>query len=242
MFRGGGGASQIDAEFILLEAAVENGPYDFYHLITGVDFPLASQNEILAFYDKHPNTQFISCRSIEGEESNYLNRIRFFYPFQEVFSRQSFWGKVSRKVGVSLQEFLHINRLDSSITYGVGSAYFDITDDFARYVLSRRQWASEHFKKTLCADEIFLQTIYLNSPFYQEDIHRYKSNLADNKYIKRTYLDVNRAIDWTRGNPYTFGISDKEMLLSSHCFFARKFDERIDKEIINFLYQHLIND
>lgn len=241
MFRGGG-ASQIDAEFILLEAAAENGPYDFYHLITGVDFPLASQNEILAFYDKYPNTQFISCRPIKDEETNYLDRIKFFYPFQEFFLRQSFWGKFLRKVGVRFQRLLHINRLNSSITYGVGSAYFDITDDFARYVLSRRQWTTECFKKTLCADEIFLQTIYLNSPFYQEDTHRYKSDSADNECIERTYLDVNRAIDWHRGNPYTFRIGDKEMLLSSHCFFARKFDERTDKEIIDFLYHRLIND
>ena len=45
-----------------------------------------------------------------------------------------------------------------------------------------------------------------------------------------------RYIDWDRGNPYVFRIDDYDALMKSDCMFARKFDEKIDKEIIEKIY------
>ena len=41
-----------------------------------------------------------------------------------------------------------------------------------------------------------------------------------------------RKIDWIRGKPYIWRISDLDYLKSSSMLFARKFDYNIDKEII----------
>ena len=49
-----------------------------------------------------------------------------------------------------------------------------------------------------------------------------------------------RLIDWTRGNPYIFRMSDKEDLVASDMLFCRKFDANVDAKIIhttkNFLH------
>lgn len=44
-----------------------------------------------------------------------------------------------------------------------------------------------------------------------------------------------RFIDWERGkngNPYTFRNEDLEVIMKSKAFFARKFSETVDRDII----------
>ena len=47
-----GGYSQIEAEMLLLETAVRKQHYQYYHLLSGSDLPLASQNNIHSFLTK----------------------------------------------------------------------------------------------------------------------------------------------------------------------------------------------
>ena len=44
-----GDVSVIEAEFRLFEEAANKDKYAYYHLLSGVDMPLKSQNEIHAF-------------------------------------------------------------------------------------------------------------------------------------------------------------------------------------------------
>ena len=85
------------------------------------------------------------------------------------------------------------------------------------------------FSYSLCADEVFLQTIIYNSDLYDKLIS-YKND--DNFAIKRY-------IDWKRGEPYTFKLEDFNELINSGCFFARKFSIKVDKEIIDKIYDYV---
>lgn len=125
--------------------------------------------------------------------------------------------------------------------WGIGSAYFDITDDVARYVISQKDYIKQHFKFTRCADEMFLQTIFLNSDFKKQK-QIYSNNLKNHEYIQQKYLDVVRAIDWVRGRPLVYKASDLEMLEASECCFARNFDYEAAPEIIEVLYKRILED
>ena len=105
-----------------------------------------------------------------------------------------------------------------------GAQWFSITHDFALYLLHERHLIDKYFSKGLCTDEIFLQSIAYSSP--------YKDSIVDNNM---------RLIDWHRGNPYTFTISDYEQLITSDCLFARKFDENIDMDIVVKLFDYIQN-
>lgn len=48
-----------------------------------------------------------------------------------------------------------------------------------------------------------------------------------------------RYIDWTKGNPYIFRSADFEQLMSSDRMFARKFDEGIDFDIVERIFEAL---
>lgn len=54
---------------------------------------------------------------------------------------------------------------NKSIKLQKGAQWFSISDELARYVVSLESWIQKTFKNTSCCDELFLQTIVVNSPF-----------------------------------------------------------------------------
>lgn len=227
-----GGASQIWAELLLLEKATNTEKYDYYHLITGVDFPIKAQDEILSFFDNQDKMEFISCTSCAVED---MDRVRYYYWFQDALG-ETIIGKIARKITLEIQKIFHVHRNNDIKEWGIGSAYFDITDDFARYVVQKKEYIKKHFNFTRCADELFIQTLFLNSEFRVKK-QLYSNNLKNHEYIQQKYLNVVRAIDWVRGRPYVYKASDLEMLEKSGCCFARKFNYESAPEIVDILYR-----
>lgn len=236
-----GGYSQIEAELVLLEKSVNTGHYDYYHLLTGVDLPLVDQNTILNFFDQFKNMEFISIDDCSKEEMDKLKeRIRYYHWHQELLGER-FIGKAVRKTILTVQRRLKTNRCKDNDVYGYGSAYFDITDEFARYVVEHKAGIRKKYRNTRCADEMFLQTLYLNSP--TAAVHtRYISPNHGHKYIGDMNQDVMRAIDWTRGIPYVYQDDDYDMLMESGCLFARKFDYEKYPGIVERIHQKVMEN
>ncbi len=226
-----GGYSQIAAELLLLEKAVSTGHYEFYHLITGVDFPLKNIKEIQSFFDNHCGYEFISNEECTEKE---LERIKYYYFFQDLFG-EKFIGKILRKTTLKIQKAFHIQRNIDIEVVKIGSAYFDIDDELARYIVAKKSEIKKRFKFTRCADELFLQILFFNSLLVKKGKKQVYKSETSHKYIQTLYLDVLRAIDWTRGFPYIWKIEDNEILKSSGCMFARKFDYNKYPEIVNKL-------
>ena len=55
-----GGVSIMRAELLLLKTATQAGPYDYYHLLSGMDLPIKDQDTIHAFFDAHGGTEFLN--------------------------------------------------------------------------------------------------------------------------------------------------------------------------------------
>ena len=110
-----------------------------------------------------------------------------------------------------------------------GTNWFDITDGLARYVLSQKDTIRKMYRSTCCADEIFLQTIVMNSRFV---------NTLTPYAFDDDFRACCRYIDWKRGNPYTFGNGDFDELASAgpDHLFARKFDYSAAPEVVDRLF------
>ena len=128
-----------------------------------------------------------------------------------------------RKIMITFQRIIHVSR-NNGIKFQHGSNWFSITDEFARYVLTQRDWTRKVFRNTFCCDEIFIHTLLVNSKFRDNLYHKE----FDNDMLKGSM----RFVDWERGKPYIFTIDDIEILKQSEAMFARKFDENVDSEII----------
>ncbi len=42
-----------------MKTAVAHGPYQHYHLISGVDLPIQTQEDIRAFFEANPDVEFV---------------------------------------------------------------------------------------------------------------------------------------------------------------------------------------
>ena len=124
-----------------------------------------------------------------------------------------------------IQKIFHI-RKNKDIDLYQGSALFSITADCAEYVQAAEAEIRKRFRFSLAADEVFIQTILMNS--------RYKEKI---KNISETVSSNARLIDRTRpdgkNSPHVWRNNELDYILSrSGAFcFARKFDENIDLEI-----------
>lgn len=223
-----GGFSLVKAELNLLKEATKNN-YRYYHLISGQDLPLKTQDEIYDFFKKNKGKEFIG---FQEEKFNFERRVKYYYPFQEILGRNStrkFYGKLLTKLIHKFQDIFNLYR-NMNINFQKGSQWVSITNEFAKYVISKENEIKKIFKNTFCSDEIVFQTLFINSKF--------KNNLYSAEYNNQKNT-IKRYIDWNRGKPYTWKKEDFEELIKSEALFARKFDETIDKEIITLIKNHL---
>lgn len=114
-----------------------------------------------------------------------------------------------------------------------GANWMDLTGNCVNQII---RFAEENpkflkrFRHTLCPDEIFFQTIICNH--------------AKNVQLQKKHL---RYIDWTiepdsppsRTSPRTLRMCDFEKIKESPAIFARKFDAKIDNEVIEKIYAEL---
>lgn len=226
-----GGSSMIHAELVLLQEAIKK-EYQFYHLLSGMDLPLKSQDEIHRFFQQRQGVSFVSLErdAIYNKTKSFMDRINYFFFLQNLTGRNS--GRIIggliyfERFSLALQKKLKICRTKRlSIDYCKGSQWFSITHEVARYIVDNYKEYKRVFRFSHCADEIFLQTILVNSPLLD--------TIEDNGL---------RLIDWERGEPYTFREEDFDLLInpSNKNLFARKFDMRVDKAIIDKLYNYLM--
>lgn len=223
-----GGTSQIQVEVNLLKEATKSF-HSYYHLISGVDLPIKTQNEIFEFFSRNNGKEFISFDYIQDNiEINY--RAKKYHFFQEIYGNKKNLLYYLDSFFIKCQRVLNIDRkTNKDYELKKGSNWFSITDELARYIVSNEKIIKKYFKYTRCCDEIFLQTIVYNSPFKEK---LYYDNNAKKYYNMRH-------IDFKRGNPYTFTKDDYLELISTNEMFARKFNWNNDKEIILMLKEYI---
>lgn len=216
--------SQVKAELILLQAAVGKGDFGYYHLITGQDLPLKPIEEINAFYENAPEQNYIHF--CDDKTANYVARSR---AYKYCFPNKIKCLRVVNKVLAFLLGGIGNRTWLRNMYWGYGSAYFDMTNEMAQFVIEKERWIKKHFRTYGCPDELFLQTLI------NEFGYRNKCNFE----ISNSYKQIQRYIDFSRGNgnsPYTFLEKDYQELMNSGMNFARKFDWEIDKTIIMQIY------
>ncbi|MBD5132930.1 MAG: beta-1,6-N-acetylglucosaminyltransferase [Clostridiales bacterium] len=223
-----GGFSQIRAELLILHEAVSHGPYRYYHLLSGQDLPIKSQDHIHDFFEHNAGKEFI-C--FESDVFSHQRRVDKYHFFQETLGSE--WRLSTSPVYMLNRILLKIQSLsgvkrNKSIDFKKGPNWFSITDDLANFILGKEDWVQKTFKFTNCADEVFLQTIVHDSD--------YANHLYYPKY-DNDYHAIMRLIKWEgiRLHPHIWRITDKRELQGSDLLFARKFDCEVDKEIIDFV-------
>ncbi len=126
------------------------------------------------------------------------------------------------------RRFFKIPRINRHLPYNLkpygGSAYFCLAKRHVSYILRYIENKPDligFFRRTFAPDEMFFQTILMNSS------------------LKDSIVNDNlRYIDWCKQGvplPAVLTVADVENLLCSTKLFARKFDLDVDSKILDYI-------
>ena len=208
-----GDLSVVEAEYKLFEAASANGPYQYYHLLSGVDLPLKSQDYIHEFCDKNNGKEFIGY-TLTSMTPETIRKAQRWHLFPEDFKNNSAIKRILRATCTKFQEIFGIKR-NKDVDIKKGSQWVSITDGLVKYVIENKSWTLKTFSHTFCPDEMFIQTLCWQSPF--------KSNIFNTEDDAKGCM---RAIGWRDGRLYDWSAADYEELKASPALFARKFNSK----------------
>lgn len=214
-----GAPSMIEAEFALFEAALAQGPYQYYHLLSGVDLPLKSQEYIHDFCNRHAGKEFIGYTWTEMPET-FRRKVQCWHLFPERFKSRNWCIRTLRAGFLRLQEVLGLYR-NKDVDFKKGSQWVSVTEGMARCFMDHKAWVRKTFRNTFCCDELVMQTLCWMSP-YREHIYNLASDgegcVRAISWRAQTGSEEMILRDWSA--------ADYEPLKASPALFARKFNSR----------------
>ncbi len=223
-----GDVSIAEAEYELFAVAQAQGKYAYYHLLSGVDLPLKSQDYIHEFFAQHAGKEFVGYYHGEDLEASLLRKVRRRHLFPKHFRGKGLsfqMRRVIRALYLKLQEQLGITRNDN-IDFHKGTQWVSITDALVRELLEHRDEILSLYRGSFCCDEVFIQTYLASSPL--------SANIYD---IDDEARGCMREIGWADGVLTDFGSEDLEKFRKSEALFARKFNES-DMDFLHEVLRH----
>ncbi|WP_166332749.1 beta-1,6-N-acetylglucosaminyltransferase [Sphingobacterium chungjuense] len=227
-----GDVSQIEVELSLFDTAFHHAEYAYYHLMSGVDIPLKSQDYIHEFFERHFGKEFIGFTS--GDISKQLERkVKRYHLFSKNFGRKNgldqLVKRIIRSVFMQLQIKLNLYR-SKNIEFKKGTNWVSVTHNFVRHILSQKHTILKTYQHTFCADEIYKQTICWHSHF-----RKYIYDLEDEANGSQ------RIIQWQNNQIFDWTLEDLPTLLASDLLFARKFNGQ-SLELLTKIANHNISN
>lgn len=199
--------------------------FDYAILLTGQDYPIKPNREIMAFFEQHRGELFLE-----------------FFPLpNDRWENRGIVGGMERievwhwRLGTRHWRFppgqnpLIRRRFPSGFRPFGGSSYWCLSRDCIQYIhdfTTRNRAFTNFFKRVDVPDEIFFQTIILNSPFRPMVVN------DDLRYIEWN--------DPTSGSPAILRVSDFANLVATPDLFARKFDARVDAKVLDLIDQQIL--
>lgn len=219
-----GGINHLRAILELAEKAVGDSANKHFHLITGHDYPIVSTDRLNDFMETNRDKDFMEYFPLPypAWPEDGMDRLSRYNIYDVIDGRTGLnerlikgFSKLQRKIG-----FKRSFSKDFPPLYG-GSTYWSLKRESLEYVF---QYMGNHpgflkrFKYSFCSEEIFFQTILLNSPM--------KENIINNNM---------RFIIWEERNgnfPANLDCNDYNDILKSDALFARKFEYPVSEDLL----------
>lgn len=236
-----GGFSLTQAMIHLIQAAARSGEFDYFIFLSGKDYPIKCNDFIFDFLkDSYPKN-FIDFYPLNEQDRQFFVTISR-YHFVDLIGRSPQAFKLPLKIAQLILNKLLPRRsfVDRMLPYR-GSQWICLNRPSVDYVVDflnspKADKYINFFKYVWGSDEIFFQTLLLNSPHAAYCYH----NEEETEKSRRYSLNENKAarlhhVDWSIGreNPAVFDINDFSALQESDALFARKFSESKSEELLD---------
>lgn len=200
--------------------------YAYYHLLSGNDLPLKSQDDLHTFFGRNKGSEFIGITNATAVWNQYY----YFFTETPFYRTSRFLKLIVRKIIPGIQRLLGVDRWkNTGFIPKWNYTWFSITHDCVNYLLNNRTFIEKHFRYSHAPDECFLGTMVYNDDNLRKKIYR----------IDDAGLSSLRSINFKEGKPTILTGSDLNRLMHSDACFARKFDEHTDRQVIDQLIDNI---
>lgn len=161
-----GTVSQIRTELLLLETAQKNGPYGHYHILSGTHLPLKPVEELIAFYDGHPDKEVMRFWEADEGDADFKLR-RYHHPMRYFKSTghpvrkavDSFIWKTLLKI----QKVLGIRHF-KQYNFQKTDNWMSLSEAGCAYLVRHKGEILRKYRQSFCGDEYFAATELLTQP------------------------------------------------------------------------------
>jgi len=181
------------------------------------------------------------------ENADCINNIKKYYFIDLIYRSPRILQKTIEAIQLISHELLPDRSFIKNMIPYRGSQWFCLNRLTIDYIVKfiNSQNANRYrgfFKYVWGSDEIFFQTLVLNSPYaqqcryYDRDI---KNSMGFMRNENKAYLHY---IDWSwdREDPAVFDIGDFQTLKACDALFARKFCENKSKKLLYYIDHYLL--
>ncbi len=226
-----GHSSLVDVEFLLFETALKQGKYDYFHLLSGADLPIKSQDYIHQFFEEHQGFEFVSFWLAERSVADARYKVeRYHYGMRlEKKPLPRFFSVLCAKLRFLISDALYtlFGARKFPWEFVKGGQWISVSLKVVETVIANKELVKQTFVHTRAADEIFVQAIMLSTPALKERVYSWES--GDSAAMRETMWDEGA------NSPKVFTMKDKELLLNSPNLFARKFSSSVDMDVIRLI-------
>ena len=154
-----GDISQVQVEYLLFETALSHGPYAYYHLLSGTDLPIKSQDYIHAFFQQNAGKEFVGFWQDAAHQRDLERKVfRYYFFTKRLKDKEHLLHGITaliRNLILAVQKISHYRR-KQTFEFKKGGNWISITENAVKYLLQYKEIVLNRMKYTLCADEIFI--------------------------------------------------------------------------------------
>ena len=225
----GGGYSQIVAELNMMSFAIKSRRcYDYFHLLSGSDYPCVNQIVFDKFFEDKRGCSFMHFDSeaeiFNWRDSKYNDRVAKWYLHDVQWIPSRLKSIVSRLLNIMVKR----KPIPDVVA---GWNWFSWHRSLVNWVLDylgRNPSYLKRFKYTTCCDEVIFHTL----------LYRRIEELNIEPYNSLRY------IDWHPNRPYAslpLILDERDFLsiVNSKALFCRKVDEKLSKRLMDLLDKNM---
>lgn len=224
-----GGVNHLYAIIDLCSTALGNEENDYFHMITGQDFPIMSLHNFKEMDIKKNYMEQLPIPNPNWPDQQGIGRIKDFNLYDVLNAKK----KSQLILLLAIKKILSSLKIQRSYSddfprlYG-GSTYWSLNRDLVEYVVHYTRNHPKFLKRfshTFCAEEFYFPTILLNS-----------------KYADTIINDNARFIDWSGKYPPQI-LTEKHFdeIQKSGKFFARKIESGKSDGLIVYITKKLFH-
>jgi len=201
-----GSVSQIETELVLLEAALQNGPYSHYHILSGTHLPLKPVNELIEFYNNHADEVVARCWPKDDGDADFKLR-RYHFPLRHYKFGSAFQRRICQltwRCVIKVQIIIGIRHLKKEAFIKTDN-WLSLTENACKYLVSNKKQVLKKYRWSFCGDEYFVASELKEKGFRFFDCQ----NLL---YVQFQY-----------DTPSAIALDDYPRIQETGCLWARKF-------------------